>query len=136
MSHIPLKSKEQSMEWRQTRCLPPPPKHNYKKKNHLHSILWYKKGCWWLSFCVNPERYCEVLSNSNEEGKLHSLQWSYFDSWQCSTCVVCATHFFWEKWKHPLYSSNFMLRDYHLFLHLKQSLAGQLYDNFKNAVQQ
>ena len=45
----------------------------------------------------------------------------------------------WEQLNHPPYSPDWTPSDYHLFFHLKRSLAGQPYDDdadVKNAVKQ
>jgi histone-lysine N-methyltransferase SETMAR len=146
--HTP-ESKQLSMEWCHTQS---PTKKKFKTststKKIMTPVFWDRKGVLLVDFMphgttINAAAYCETLKRlrraiqNRRRGMLTCGVTLLHDNARPHTArptQQLLQSFNWEVLDHPAHSPYVAPSDFHLFLHLKQHLAGQKFTKLKNEV--
>ncbi|GFT18052.1 histone-lysine N-methyltransferase SETMAR [Trichonephila clavipes] len=153
VAYVTPESKQQSMEWRHSSS---PRKVKFKQtisaQKIMCTVFWDRKGVLLVDFLtrgdtINAAAYCATSQKlrraiqNKRRGMLSAGVVLLHDNARPHTAnrTQDITSFGWEQLGHPLYSPDLAPSDYHLFMHLKKSLAGQRHsddDEAKTTVKQ
>lgn len=145
--HLTPESKRQSMTWRHSSS-PRVRKFRQTISNRkiMATVFWDRKGIIHIEFLpqgttINADRYCQTLKNlrraiqNKRRGMLTKGVCLLHDNARPHTANVITAllnSFKWNVLRHPAHSPDLAPSDYHLFLHLKQHLAGKRFETDEN----
>jgi len=144
ISYTNAETKQQSMQWRHSSS-PKSKKFKqspYSSRKMMATIFWDEKSVLLVDFMergttITADVYCEMLTKlrraiqNRRRGKLSSGIVLLHDNARPHTAARTKEKirdFGWELFDHPPYSPDLAPSDYFLFLHLKQWLGGQRFD--------
>lgn len=143
ISYVNAESKQQSMQWRHSSSPKPKKfKQTQSQRKIMATVFWDQKGVLLVDFMepgttITSQVYCETLSKlrraiqNQRRGMLRSGIVLLHDNARPHTAartIETIQKFRWEIFHHPPYSPDLAPSDYHLFLHLKNWLASQRFE--------